>query len=620
MLLLFKAILSNARHRVILFLTFATILMVTLSSQFEMIALGVLTDTQITPGQTVDVRSQEEVKELIPTSISKLFDSDSRKEIKDHWLAKIKRMFNLEKLTNLLWMVIFIAIFKAFSMFSHQYLTQLVAIRVSRDLRQTYFEHIQTQSLNFYQRHNVGSLSARVVADANTIAESINSFLINYFQTPFILITTLLGCFLLNWQLSCIIFFGLPLIAYPIVFLAKRIKRIAKQLQKNQEGFSTVLLDFLRGIQTIKIFSMEKYSLKKYKEKNDEMASLEARSARYSASSRPILHLIGSLFLVSILLFGLFFFSMNISEILTFCAFLYLFYEPIKKFAEENAKIQRGIAAAERMYDVLDEKAEIQDKEKASSLVEFKDKIKLENVWFKYDREWVLKGLNLEIKKGSTIAIVGPTGSGKSTLVQLLPRLYDPQKGTIRIDGTPLTDLTQDSIRKSMSFVPQQPFLFLDTLAANICFGEKFSEEEMEVAAKRAHAWEFIEKLPKRFEEPLADSGKNLSGGQQQRLAIARALIKKSSILVMDEATSSLDSISENHIKNAILELHGEMTQIIIAHRLSTIEHADMIVFLDQGKIIAKGTKTELLSSCPQFKIMWETLHQSKGQHANSLA
>jgi ABC-type multidrug transport system fused ATPase/permease subunit len=210
------------------------------------------------------------------------------------------------------------------------------------------------------------------------------------------------------------------------------------------------------------------------------------------------------------------------------------------------------------------------------------------------------------------VALVGATGAGKSTLVQILPRLYDIQQGEIRIDGIPINALTQRSLRDQIAFVPQKPFLFFDTVAENIAFGRSFSRQEIEEAAQRAYAHEFIVGLTNAYDTLLAEMGKTLSGGQQQRIAIARALVKKAPILIMDEATSSLDAISESYIKQAIGELQGSMTQILIAHRLSTIEHADRILFIDRGRLLADGTLQELLHSCLPFRILWETYHHSE--------
>jgi ABC-type multidrug transport system fused ATPase/permease subunit len=217
----------------------------------------------------------------------------------------------------------------------------------------------------------------------------------------------------------------------------------------------------------------------------------------------------------------------------------------------------------------------------------------------------VLKGVSFKVKRGETVAIVGPTGSGKSTIVQLLPRLYEIQQGEICIDGKPIQTLTRRSLRDQIAFVPQKPFLFLDTVSANIAFGRSYSQEQVEAAARSAHAEEFIVRLPQGYQTELAEAGKNLSGGQQQRLAIARALVKQAPILVMDEATSSLDAVSEHQIKSAIQALRGQVTQIIIAHRLTTIEDADRIIYLEDGVKVQEGTREELLANCPAFAHMW---------------
>jgi len=520
------------------------------------------------------------------------------------------QMSNVSSLRVLIGILVSVAIFKAICLFWSRFMTQLMAIRVSRDLRQQYFEHIQILPMSFYQKHNIGSLSSRVVGDAGQIATSINSILTNYLHTPFTIILTLILCFFISWQLSMVIFFGIPMIVLPITFLAKRVKKASRQLQSNQEKFASVLIDFLAGIQTVKIFAMESFSFKKYKEQNDRMAVLESKAAKYGLLTRPILHMMMTLCLASVVLYGLLTLKLTVSELIVFCGLLQLSYEAIKKFADENANIQRGVVAAERMFEVLNLRPEIEDKKDAIQLTEFREKIEFDHVWFRYQDEWILKDVSFTILKGETVAIVGPTGSGKSTIVQLLPRLYEVQQGQIRIDGKPIDAYTQRSLRDQIAFVSQKPFLFYDTIAANIAFGRNFTREEVQTASKRAHAEEFIIRQPKQYDSMLAEAGQNLSGGQQQRLAIARALVKSAPILVLDEATSSLDVISENKIHSAIAALHGQVTQVIIAHRLGTIEHADRIIFIDRGEKIAEGSKDELLQSCDQFRLMWETLYR----------
>ena len=630
---LFSIAFQHHQHRFLIFLTLIAMCFLTVASQLEIFTLGVITKkgpeffelfAPIENGQltrTPEITHQQMDQRFLQmdTSGSGVVTQDDASRFFSKWRHKdfIESTMNFVdgyvnvtgNVINLAIMVVFVALFKAISLFTHRFSTRLVAIRLSSDLRQEYFDHIQSLPMSFYQKYNMGSLSSRVVGDAAMIAEAVNACLVNYIQTPFTVITTLILCFLTSWQLSLIIFFGFPLLVLPIIFLSRRVKRISKQIQKNQEHFTSVILDFLGGIQTVKVFAMEDFSLKKYREKNERMAALEKKSARYDLSSRPVVHTIGMMFLATALLYGLYVLHMSVAEVLFYCGMLYIFYEPIKKFAEENSHIQRGIAAAERMFEVLDLKPDIEDVANAEELKDFDGPIEFDNVSFRYGDEWVLKNLSFKVKKGESVALVGPTGAGKSTIAQLLPRLYDVQEGEVRINGKPINTFTQKSIREQIAFVPQRPFLFLDTVSANISYGRGFSDENIETAAKKAHADEFIQLLPQKYATELDEGGKNLSGGQQQRLAIARALVKQAPILVMDEATSSLDAVSESYIKSSISELQGHVTQIIIAHRLSTIDHVDRIIYLEKGQKVAEGSIEELLKSCPNFKKMWEMSH-----------
>lgn len=627
MKLLFLAALRNKKHWALALLTFLTLFSLTIASQLEMFSVGLMANTGVDffslfsseKKSYTDRISFEDVGEIweridrdgdgvITKHDASMYMAQKKNANLLQWMMhKVASRFNYEEdFSLLIATLVFVALFKASSLFAARYTTQLLSIRVTRDLRQQFFEHIQSLPLSFYQEQNLGSLSSRAVGDAGQIASSLNSCLTNYLQTPFTVVMALASCFYLSWQLSMIIFLGLPLIVLPVVVLTRRVKRITRQIQKKQETFSSVLLDFLAGIQTVKVFAMEAFSLRKYKEQNDQMALLESKSAKYGLLTRPLLHMISTSCLAIVVLFGLYTLHMTVGQLLMFCGCLHLFYEPVKKFAEENANIQKGVVAAERMFEVLHLKPQIQDEPKATAMQGFSDQIEFDGVWFRYRDEWVIKDLSFSVKKGQIVAFVGATGAGKSTIVQLLPRLYEVQKGQIRIDGIPIDLFTQRSLRDHIAFVPQRPFLFFDTVSENISFGRDFSREEIEEAARKAYAHEFIADLPQTYDTLLAEMGKTLSGGQQQRLAIARALVKKAPILVMDEATSSLDAISENRIKKALHELQGEVTQILIAHRLSTIEHADKIIFLEKGRKIAEGTKEELLQSCLPFRLMWE--------------
>ena len=635
MRLLLQIALKNSRHFFLLGITVVAMCFLTIASQLEIVAMGVLAQkgpdifelfAPVEEGELQDTlsiskddveRRWKEIDEgnkgyITKEDASRYLSTVNRKGLVDRAIKILDGFFPVSgNVKNLAIMIAVVALFKAICLFSQRFATKVFAIKISRDLRQQYFEHIQSLPMKFYQQHNSGSLSSRVYTDAYIIADGMNAALVNYMQTPFTIISTLILCFMTSWQLSLMIFLGLPLIVYPIVFLAKNVRRISKQLQKNQEGFASVLIDFLSGIQTVKVFAMEEFSLKKYRDHNYRMAMLERKSARYDVSARPIVHTIGMMFLAAALIYGLYYLNMNVSSVLVYCGMLYIFYEPVKKFAEENSLVQKGAAAAERMFEVLSIQPQIQDQEEPNILTAFEDKIEFRDVWFRYQDEWVLKGLSFTIKKGETVAFVGPTGAGKSTIVQLLPRLYDIEKGEIFIDGKPLQTYTQKSLRENIAFVPQKPFLFLDTIAENISFGRPFTKEQIQAAARQAHAEEFIVQLPNQYDTELSEAGKNLSGGQQQRLAIARALLKNAPILVMDEATSSLDAISENYIKSAITQMQGKVTQIIIAHRLTTIEDADKIIYLEKGQKVAEGTKEELLATCAGFRLMWEMMHRS---------
>jgi ABC-type multidrug transport system fused ATPase/permease subunit len=603
MKLLLKAALRNRKHLSLLIITLTTLLFLSMATFLEVSALGVLTN--------VDTLAQLTSNTPLTPSPAVL---EGHKETNIlNWIREQiqARFTQVNGLNVLIASLIGVAIFKSLALFWSRYMAQVLAIRVSRDLRQQYFEHIQLLPMSFYQKHNIGTLSSRVVGDAGQIATSLNSLLTNYLQTPFTVCVTMCACFYISWQLALVIFVGIPVIVFPITLVAKRVKRVSRQLQVNQELFASVLIDFLAGIQTVKIFAMELFALKKYKEQNDRMATLEIKTAKYGLLTRPILHGLTTICLASVVLFGLYSLKLSLSELIVFCGLLQTSYEALKKFADENTNIQKGVVAAERMFQVLNLRPEIEDKAGAYPLAGFEDVIEFDHVWFRYQEDqWVLKDVSFKVKKGETVAIVGPTGSGKSTIVQLLPRLYEVQQGEIRIDGKPIDTFTQRSLREQIAFVSQKPFLFCDTIAANIAFGCNFSKEQIQEAAKRAHADEFIVRQTHGYDSVLAETGQNLSGGQQQRLAIARALVKHAPILILDEATSSLDALSEAKIRDAIASLHGQVTQIIIAHRLGTIEHADRIIYLDHGVKVAEGTKEELLANCEPFRQAWDTLYR----------
>lgn len=633
MKLLLLAAVRNKKHLFLAIFTFISLLLLTVANQTEMFSIGLMANTgadffTLFENKKADAVHFKDLQHrwnkidkknkgyITKRDAANFLAQHQNNNVINRVLYTVSSKLNIEQnLVKLIMILALVAFFKALFLFVSRYSSQLLSIKVTKDLRLQYFKHIQSLPLSFYQDHNIGTLSARAVGDAGQIASSLNSCLTNYLQTPFTILANFCACFYLSWKLSLIIFIGLPLVILPVVFLTRRVKKVSRQMQKNQESFTSVLIDYLSGIHVVKIFAIEKYSLKKYEQQNNHMAYLETKNAKYSLLTRPVLHVITTFCLAFVVIFGLYTLKMAVAQLLVFCGLLYLFYEPVKKFAEENANIQRGVVAAERMFEVLNIKTNIDDKDGAIELDSFKDKIEFKNVSFKYKDKWVLKDLSFTVEKGKTVAIVGPTGAGKSTIVQLLPRLYDVQMGDILIDGISIKDYKVVSLRNKIGFVPQRPFLFYDTVNENITFGQEIPREEIFDAAKKAHADEFIQNLKEKYDTILEEAGKTLSGGQQQRLAIARALVKKAPILVMDEATSSLDPISEFNIKQALNGLRQNTTQIIIAHRLSTIENADKIIFIDQGRKIAEGTKEQLLKTSSEFRMMWNTFINKQPEH-----
>lgn len=632
----------------LLLLTCFSLLTLTVAEKMEVFSLGVLinkgTDFFLIFSPLKDGRltSQDEVSKddinkrwgeiasaknpevITKTEAAKYLSKKDGGGLLDQVQAFLDVHFRIsDNLFRLLGLLLIVAMFKGVSFFGSKYTSSLVATRISKDLRQEYFEHIQQLSIRFYQKHNVGMIATRVTGDAGNIALAISSSLFNYLQTPFLVLTSLYLCFTLSWEMSLVVFILCPVFLFPIFFFSRRVRKVSRAMQVNQENFTSSILEFLSGIYTIKLFSNEKYSLNRFSKENDILAKLERKNARYSFSARPVLHTISTFMLVSVLMYGMYVINIPLPEMLVFTLLVHQFYEPIKKFNDENLSIQRGIVAAERMEEVLSIEPEIKDHPDAVELKEFNSDISFNKVSFIYDENdakeeaWILDDLSFNVRKGETVALVGPTGAGKSTLVNLIPRLYEPTHGSITIDGTPINKLKQKSLRSKIAFVPQKSFLISGTVSENIAFGMDATSEQIKQAAIHAHADEFIVSMSNQYDTMVGEGGRTLSGGQQQRISIARALLRNTPILILDEATSSLDTVSEHKIKLALEEMK-DMTKIIIAHRLSTIANADRILYLEQGQLMAQGNKEELMKSCPQFKLMWDIMFKQEKKKSQS--
>ncbi|QVE48925.1 ABC transporter ATP-binding protein [Chlamydia crocodili] len=631
MKLLLKAVLRHKKHLTLLGFSLLAILGLTISSQAEIFSLGIIAktgpDAFVLFARKENNRllkapqlSQEQILErwsdispnsdTITSAQAQAYISRYGRgttSITSRLSRLISQHIDLSHFGSLALFLVVVAIFKAVTLFFQRFLSQVVAIRVSCDLRRDYFKALQRLPMTFFHTHDMGNLSSRVVTDSTSIAQAVNSLMVNYVQAPITLTLALAVCLSISWKFSLLVSVAFPVLILPIVIIARKIKALAKRIQKNQDKFSSVLLDFLAGIVTVKVFRTESFAFKKYCDQNNQIANLEEKSAVYGLLPRPLLHTIASLFFAFVVIIGLYKFNIPPEELIVFCGLLYLIYDPVKKFGDENTTIMKGCAAAERFYEVLSHPDLHHESEDSQEFLGLTRSIEFRDVSFSYDNEKaVLKELNFTINKGEAIGIVGPTGSGKTTISKLLPRLYEIAQGEILLDGISIKDYSKSSLRNHIGCVLQNPFLFYDTIWNNLTCGKDIPEDDVIHALKQAYAYEFVQKMPQGVHSLLEESGKNLSGGQQQRLTIARALLKNASILILDEATSSLDAISENYIKEIIGQLKGQCTQIIIAHKLSTLEYVDRVIYLEQGKKVAEGIKDELLSSCPAFLKMWE--------------
>lgn len=540
--------------------------------------------------------------------------TSQRQSFVKHLLQWLADCLNLQQsLTSLLTVLTVIGVLNALTTFWRHYMLQLTVIRVTSFLKQHYFEHLQTLSLPFYQKYTTGALAVRAGEDAQTIADALHAVLMNYVQAPVVLLSSLVVLYHISPPLLLLVFAAIPFIAGAITFISRKVRCMTKDAQKQQEEFSSLLVDFLSGVSTIKAFALETFTSKKYSNYNQHVRRMQERQARFSLMVRPILHLVGTTILVTIILYGYYGLHLNLTEIVLFCGLLHMAYEPIKRFGDENTKVQKGDVAAERMEEVLSIRPEVPDTGTQCVLRPFQNAITFENVDFHYEEHAVLKALSFSIQRGEFVALVGPTGSGKSTITKLLLRLYDPTRGRITLDGVDIRTYTQDSLRRTMSVVPQKPFFFVDTIANNLALDRPMQMAQIVHAAKQAGAHDFITALPDGYQTLLSEAGNNFSGGQQQRLAIARALLRDTALLILDEATASLDSIVEHHVQQALENLRHKMTMFVIAHRLSTIEQADSILVLDQGRIIGAGSLHHVRQHCPLFQKMWA--HQLGEQH-----
>jgi len=488
---------------------------------------------------------------------------------------------------------------KALTEWGHSYLMSYVGQRVVAQLRQQLYDHLQRLPLSFFDRMPTGLLMSRVTNDVNLIQGAVSSAITGLLKDPLTLIGLVVVMFTRDWQLSLIAMVVLPFAFFPVVKFGRMLRRISTKSQESMGDISVILHETISGSRIVKAFGMEEYEKERFNRQNIRYFGYLMKSVMVRALSSPLMEFLGGIAIVFVILYGGYRVIQGVStpgEFFSFLGALLLLYEPIKRLSSINNVVQEGMAAATRIYDILDTPPEIQDKTDAIQLPHIRRELVLRNVQFRYDNEPVLKNINLKVSAGEAVAIVGVSGAGKSTLVDLIPRFYEVYDGAILIDGTDIRDVTMDSLRDQIGIVTQQTILFNDTVRNNIAYGDiNKSDEEIIAAAKAANAYDFIMKMDQGFDTIIGEQGARLSGGERQRLCIARALLKNAPILILDEATSSLDSEAEMEVQRALENLMAGRTTLVIAHRLSTIKNADRIVVISNGRIVEEGRHDELI-------------------------
>jgi ATP-binding cassette, subfamily B, bacterial MsbA len=487
--------------------------------------------------------------------------------------------------------------------FLQKYLTAMVGHSIVKDLRNQIFDKFLVLSPSYFEKTASGGLISRVTNDALLVRTALTDAVASLLRDTIRIIALVSVAFYLDPILALIAFIGFPLCIYPVIVFGKKVKRFSRSGQEQFGGITGLLGEVISGHKVIRIFSRENFERKRFEKENETFTNYQLKAEKYGALSSPTNEVFATLAIAAVLVYG----GLSViggvrtqGDFIAFITSVFLLYEPFKKLSRINATLQTGLAAADRIFELIDEPVEVEDK--GTLLLDSAiNQITFDKVSFSYSKNTdsnipVLYELNFTINNGTTIAIVGESGAGKSTLVNLLPRFYEATSGKILIDNKDITLFTLDSLRRQISLVSQHVFLFNDTIYNNIVYGrESATEEEVREAAKKAYALEFIERLHKGFDTDIGEQGMRLSGGQRARISIARALLKDAPVLILDEATASLDNESEDQVQRAIDALMSGRTTFVIAHRLSTIQSADSIFVMKAGKIVERGSHQELL-------------------------
>ncbi len=473
---------------------------------------------------------------------------------------------------------------------------------VVRDIRKKIYKKILSLPLPFFSEEKKGDIISRMTSDVQEVEESIMNSLDMFFQSPILIMVYLGSMLIMSWELTLFALILLPVMGGLIGRVGKNLKRHSREGQNKMGVILSVMEETLSGLRIVKAFNAESKVDAKFTEEAEDYRRIQNRLMRRRSLAHPMSEFLGTIVIVIVLWFGGTLIlnhtgSLSAEDFIAYIALFYSIINPAKNFTNAFYSIQKGLAAMDRIDDVLKAKSSIKEPETPKVIHDFKDRIEYKNVCFSYnDSKQVLKNVNVTIPKGKMVALVGQSGSGKSTFVDLLPRFYDVQSGSISIDGIDIRDMSFYDLRELMGNVNQDPILFNDTIYNNIAFGvENATQEQVEAAAKIANAHDFIVNAENGYQTIIGDRGTKLSGGQRQRLSIARAVLKNPPIMILDEATSALDTESEKLVQDALDNLMKNRTSVVVAHRLSTIKNADMICVFHEGEVVEKGTHEELL-------------------------
>ena len=527
-------------------------------------------------------------------------------------------------LTILPLILIGIAALRATAAYFRTYLMRFVANRIIRDLRNHLYKHMLGMSLGFYNRFTTGKLMSRILNDISMIQTVLVTVVKDMFQQSFTMISLLAVMIYQNASLTIMAISVLPFAYYPIRQFSRRLKRISRQRQEKMADLTSVVQEGLSGIRIIKAFTAEEYESERFGERNKEHFKKTMKGVRVSELSPLLMEILGGLGAAIILWAGGYQViqgNMTQGELGSFLTASFLLYQPLRRLSRTNNAIQQSLAAVDRFYEVLDTPTERALENQKSPLAPIRKDIEFQGVTFYHEgsTEAALDDISFVVKAGEVIALVGSSGAGKSTLVNLIPRFYPPTQGKILIDGIDISDITLDSLRGQIGIVSQETILFDDTIANNIAYGLKSqTPESLKEAATAAYADQFIQQTPSGYQTMVGERGHRLSGGERQRLAIARALLNNPPILILDEATSNLDSESEQMIQKALARLFVGRTTFVIAHRLSTVINADRIFVIEQGRIKEVGRHQELLRKGGIYRRLYDLQFKDVPRYAST--